>query len=209
MRAALAFIIPVYNVAADISATLTQLTVIRQLRYEIIVSDNGSSDDTVANARAAGAKVVMKPTDVRGTAGECCNRSAAATTAEVLWFIEVGVIVPELEAFADEVVSCFRAHPRTVAIVPRLVSATAHPTWAETMHYGYHSLVQLMQNRVLKTGAGSSACLIISRRWFEKVHGFNPAAVTGVADDLLRRLAYLGDIQVLWHRRALVPHRLS
>jgi rSAM/selenodomain-associated transferase 2 len=58
---------------------------------ELIVSDGGSDDSTVAVARELGARVVTGPP---GRGGQL-NRGAAATTADVLLFLHADTTLPE------------------------------------------------------------------------------------------------------------------
>jgi rSAM/selenodomain-associated transferase 2 len=65
----LSIIIPTYNEASTIAATLTHLqeNLIGQ-HYEIIISDGGSTDETVAIVQENGAKIVISP--VKGRSGQ-------------------------------------------------------------------------------------------------------------------------------------------
>lgn len=205
----IAFIIPTYNEAKRIAATVAQFKAVRHVHYEVIVSDNGSTDQTCEFARLAGATVKPLNVDVRSTIGECRNRGAAATAAEILWFIDADVQVLELEAFADEVVQYFRRHPDTVAILPRLGIYQAEATRTDRFWYGYVNLTNVIQNRILKSGAAPGDCMIVRRSAFAKVHGFNSALTTSEDHDLMRRLARLGEVQTFWHRRAeMSPRRV-
>lgn len=53
---------------------------------EIIVADNGSSDDTVARAEAAGARVVREPT--RGYGAACLAGARATRNSEIIVFLD-------------------------------------------------------------------------------------------------------------------------
>jgi rSAM/selenodomain-associated transferase 2 len=57
---------------------------------EVVVSDGGSGDDTVAVARAAGARVVAGPA---GRGGQL-NRAAAASSADILVFLHADTELP-------------------------------------------------------------------------------------------------------------------
>lgn len=82
----ISIICPVRNEAAHIEALLRRLRALRdadRLLYEIIVSDGGSTDETVALARAAGAAVL---TSSRGR-GPQLNAGASAARGNTLWFL--------------------------------------------------------------------------------------------------------------------------
>lgn len=87
----ISLIIPALNEAACLPALLAEVP--RDLLYEIIVVDNGSTDETAAVARTAGARVVSEPQ--RGY-GAACAAGVAAATGEILVFMDGdGSFVPQ------------------------------------------------------------------------------------------------------------------
>ena len=84
-------IIPALNEAECLKTLL--LEVPGALLYEIIVVDNGSTDDTAAVARAAGVQVVSEP---RRGYGYACAAGVAAASGDVLVFMDGdGSFVPQ------------------------------------------------------------------------------------------------------------------
>ncbi len=77
-------IIPVLNEAAAIAHVVRAIP--SALVDRVIVVDGGSTDGTVAAARAAGADVVMQPR--RGYGNACAAGVAAAPDADVLVFLD-------------------------------------------------------------------------------------------------------------------------
>jgi rSAM/selenodomain-associated transferase 2 len=67
-------VIPTLDAVGDLPATLAALAGARLIR-EIIVADGGSTDDTVATAEAAGARIVIAP---RGRGTQLAAGAAAA-----------------------------------------------------------------------------------------------------------------------------------
>ncbi len=82
-------VIPAWNEGAIIGSTLEVLSA--QSPDEVIVSDGGSDDATVAIARAAGARVV---TASRGRAAQM-NAGAAGAEGEVIVFLHADCRLPE------------------------------------------------------------------------------------------------------------------
>lgn len=80
----LAVIIPALNEAGNIQQLVTEVRATVQAR--IIVVDNGSSDTTAQDARAAGADVVYEPRQGYGYA--CAAGIAKARKADVLVFLD-------------------------------------------------------------------------------------------------------------------------
>ena len=76
-------IIPALNEAACIGPLLAELPA--GLVQQVLVVDNGSTDDTAAAARRAGAQVVGEP---RRGYGAACAAGVAAATGDVLVFMD-------------------------------------------------------------------------------------------------------------------------
>ena len=77
-------IIPALNEAGNIRQLAAEAR--QALPAEVIVVDNGSTDATAAEARAAGARVVHEPR--RGYGYACAAGTAAAQEAEALAFLD-------------------------------------------------------------------------------------------------------------------------
>jgi glycosyltransferase involved in cell wall biosynthesis len=87
----ISLIIPVLNEAECIGALLAELP--PEAAHEVLVVDNGSTDDTAAIARGAGVRVVSEP---RRGYGYACAAGAAVASGEVLVFIDGdGSFLPE------------------------------------------------------------------------------------------------------------------
>ncbi len=94
-------VIPTLDAAADLPATLAELAGAR-LIGEIIVADGGSSDDTVAIAGAAGARIVRAPKG-RGTQ---LAAGAAAASGDWLLFLHADCrLAPGWEAAVEAFVA--------------------------------------------------------------------------------------------------------
>lgn len=87
----LSIIIPAFNEAEGIAATLDSLQPLRKRGVEVIVVDGGSSDDTVALARDRADQVFVSPS---GRARQM-NAGAAAARSEVLCFLHADSRLPE------------------------------------------------------------------------------------------------------------------
>ena len=72
-------VIPAYNEAAAIGAVVRDLLTSARWR-EILVVDDGSTDDTGAQAAAAGARVIRHPYN-KGNGAAASRRSTSAPTA--------------------------------------------------------------------------------------------------------------------------------
>ncbi len=89
-RPVISVIIPTKNVATSIGALVraVQSHATDAFAVEVIVSDDGSSDRTVAAAQAAGARVVALGRSQGGNPAAARNRGAAAATGDPLVFLD-------------------------------------------------------------------------------------------------------------------------
>ncbi|MEZ4770686.1 MAG: glycosyltransferase family 2 protein [Caldilineales bacterium] len=81
-----AVVIPALNEGGNIRALVEE--VCQTVPAQVIVCDNGSTDDTAAEARAAGAQVVSEPRRGYGFACAAGVRRAAAQGADVVAFLD-------------------------------------------------------------------------------------------------------------------------
>ena len=79
----ISLIIPALNEADCLAPLLAEVP--RGVAHEVIVVDNGSTDDTAGVARRCGARVVLEP---RRGYGHACAAGMAAASGEVLAFMD-------------------------------------------------------------------------------------------------------------------------
>lgn len=205
----MSFIIPTFNEAKGISATLEQFSALRRIDHEVIVSDNGSTDDTIELARQAGASVVVRPSHTKTTIGECRNHGARAASGDVLWFIDADVRLVDSVACVDEVLAYFADHPSVVGATMCITIYPEENRWIDSLIYTIFNASVYLQNRLFKTGASPGDCMVIRRRDFERIKGFRPELPTAEDFELFSRLAKVGEIAYFWHRKiAMSPRRI-
>ncbi|MEI6253414.1 MAG: glucosyl-3-phosphoglycerate synthase [Mycobacteriaceae bacterium] len=94
-------VLPALNEAPTVAAVIDTITpMVGGLVDELIVLDSGSSDDTEARARAAGARVVHREEALpeippQPGKGEALWRSLAATSGDIVVFIDSDLIDPD------------------------------------------------------------------------------------------------------------------
>jgi glycosyltransferase involved in cell wall biosynthesis len=171
------FIIPVRNDAARLQHCLRSIAAGGNASIEVVVADNGSTDESPRVARAAGATVVLLP-GVR--LGELRNRAVSAARGDVLAFVdadhEIGRewVTAALSVLSDERVAAVGAPyrpPSPATWVQRLYDRLRrHPGGQETVDW---------------LGSGN---LAVRRSVFEAVGGFDTTLETCEDVDLCRKL---------------------
>jgi glycosyltransferase involved in cell wall biosynthesis len=110
----LSFVVPARNEATGIGACVDAL--VRQgsgLRVEVIVVDNGSSDDTAAIAAAHGARVVHEP---RPGLAHARQAGLVEARAPILVYVDADTILPP--GWATAALTEFQRRPGMVAFSP-------------------------------------------------------------------------------------------
>ncbi len=191
-------IIPTYNEAKGITRMLEQFQALRGTNFELIVSDNGSTDDTKIIARSLCDKVVGLPTDVRSTIGECRNRGARAATGDIFWFLDADVQVPNTKAVQATIVEQFTHNAKLVGLLLPLGIYPGEVTLTDKFWFWLVNASVYVQNSILHIGAAPGDCQIVLRREFERVKGFKPDLATAEDFELFHRLIKNGQVKTLW-----------
>ena len=131
-------IVPTYNEAAHLPRLLKCLRAMPDVA-QIIVADGGSSDTTVAIARAAGAQLVE---GARGR-GPQQNLAAHSASGEILWFLHADCLPPRGAASqitravkAGAMGGNFRVRFAARGLAPRLFEGIARVQRARGVYYG-------------------------------------------------------------------------
>ena len=173
-------IIPVRNDARRLAVCLRSLSEVDYAAdcFEVIVVDNGSRDDTVEVARAAGARVLSHP-DLR--VGALRNRGVQAARGEILALVDSDHEVPPgwLGAGVSELV----ADP-SLNMVGSPCLAPPLGTWVQQV-WQLHRLRNNERRRVDWLGAGN---LFVRKHDFDRIGGFDETLVAAEDVDLCVRL---------------------
>jgi rSAM/selenodomain-associated transferase 2 len=170
----LSIVIPTLDAAAVLPATLAALAGNAAVR-EVVVADGGSADDTVAIARAAGARIVAAP---RGRGPQLAAGAAAASGGWLLFLHADCRPAPGWEA----AVAAFVAAPEAAGRAGYFALLLDDP------HPAARRLERIVawRCRVLALPYGDQG-LLIARALYDRVGGY--AALPLMEDvDLVRRL---------------------
>jgi cellulose synthase/poly-beta-1,6-N-acetylglucosamine synthase-like glycosyltransferase len=178
----LSVIIPVRNDAARLAICLASLRRQQsQLSLEIVVVDNGSTDDSTRVAEAAGARVVQMP---NGRVGDLRNAAASAATHDVLGFVDADHEVGPswLTAASDAITQ------PNVGAVGALYLAPPEGTWVQQL-YGVLRGRSVGTREVEWLGSGN---LVVRAEAFRQVGGFDTSLEACEDVDLCIRLRGAG-----------------
>ena len=178
-------IIPAKNEEHNIKNCLESIFAVdyNPAQYEVIVVDNGSTDQTVAMAKELGARTFIQP-DL--TISGLRNYGSAAAKGKVLVFLDADCTaktdwLTEAARYLEASdVACFGSPP----IVPDAA------TWVQKAWYA----VRKRNNQVETVEWLESMNMFIPKQQFDQVHGFNEDLVTCEDYDLSVRLKPFGRI---------------
>lgn len=173
--------IPVRNDSVRLKVCLSSLSKCT-VGSEIVVVDNGSTDDTRFVASSMGARVVVEP---ELKVGALRNRGVAVCSGQVLAFVDSDHEVPE-----DWIESGTRAlelSPEVVAVGAPCLPPT-DGTWVQSV-WSIHRLRGPNREEVAWLGAGN---LFVRRSAFLEVGGFSEDLIASEDVDLCYRLKERG-----------------
>jgi glycosyltransferase involved in cell wall biosynthesis len=184
----LSIVIPVKNDASGLSSCLQsiQRAANERVSYEVLVVDNGSSDESVAAARQHGAKVLLAP---EVTVSTLRNLGAKEAKGDVLAFIDADCTVAEtwfeaLEPYLDNhSVICFGSPPT----IPEKA------TWVQSCWYQIRRKNAPTEEAVT-TEWLESMNMFVRRDVFWKIGGFDEDMITCEDYDLCMRLQGHGSL---------------
>jgi glycosyltransferase involved in cell wall biosynthesis len=178
-------IIPAKNEQANIGRCIDSILSVDwdKSRYEIIVIDNGSTDQTVEIARGKGASVHVKP---ECTISGLRNFGARLATGDILVFLDADCTVDRSwlsessRYLSQKEIACFGSPPR----VPD------HSTWVQRAWFQ----VRLKKEPVGETEWLESMNMFIRGEAFALCGGFNESLVTCEDYDISLRLKAFGKV---------------
>lgn len=205
--------IPAYNCSASISQTLDSVLGQTYQVCEVLVMNDGSTDDTASVLKSYGPRVTVL-TQKNAGASVARNALSARATGDIVAFLDADdVWHPEYLATQVEL---FRAYPDAVAAFTNHVNFLSRDTiqWNDTGMLDSTRDTQLLMPRLFvekylsATGmfASMSFCSV-SKQVLERI-GPSPFQANGAEDSYLFHLAVLFG-PVAYSSRALVAYRIA
>ncbi|MBF2026654.1 MAG: glycosyltransferase [Oscillatoriales cyanobacterium C42_A2020_001] len=163
----LSIIVPVFNGGNNFRQCLQSLSLVADQVLEIIVVDDGSTDDSRLWAEQVGAKVVQFPSP--GGPARARNWGAEIATGEILFFVDADVTVtPETIA---QIRTVFRDRPNMDALIGSYDDKPGAPNFLSQYKNLFHHYTHQISDENASTFWG--ACGAIRRAVFWAVGGFD------------------------------------
>ena len=207
MTAGISIVIPTLDEAAVIGGTLRQFAGVRgRLPLEVIVSDDGSADETVAIARPLADVVIENATGRRGRSG-ALNRGARRARHEILVFLDADLRIDPLPEFLAEALEVFEGDPDVVGGMMDFFVFTEEATAAD--RWTHRAWNGVMRGVLAATGIGiSTPGFQMGRRAaFERIGGFDESLRLTQDVDYSLRLSRVGRIHYFGRARILESPR--
>jgi glycosyltransferase involved in cell wall biosynthesis len=197
----LSIVIPTLKEGGFLDRTLKNFNDL-QIPHELIVSDGGSTDETLAIARRYTDKIVVWDKPRRQTFGEAKNAGAALAQGEYLVFIDADVIIPKPQAFFTELLAEFQKKPQVVALtVPLKVlpdyARRGDRFFMEPLNFWY-----FVSNNIFRYGNASGEFQMMRATTFKTVGGYREDLLGGEDTDMFNRLSKHGRTLLYWRLSA-------
>jgi glycosyltransferase involved in cell wall biosynthesis len=175
----ISIIVPVYNGGSDFVRCLADLNASAPPPLEVIVVDDGSTDDSAQQARALGFRVLSTATPRSGPA-KARNIGAHAATGDVLFFIDADVCVqPDSVA---RVQAAFESDPELDALIGSYDDDPAHQDFLSQYKNLMHAYVH--QSAREQACTFWSGCGAVRRTVFLKHAGFDESYGRPAIEDI-------------------------
>jgi glycosyltransferase involved in cell wall biosynthesis len=192
MKPLISIVIPTLNEEKILDRTLSALKGALTLPHEIVVSDGGSTDQTVAIARRYADVVVEHASPVRGTIAAGKNAGAKAAHGMYLVFIDGDIFIPETDAFFTRAVARFTENPRLVGLIVTLNVLPEYRTFADWFFSALFNTYNRVTNNVFRSPNAPGEFQMIPAPVFEKLGGYDERIVASEDMDMFIRLSRVG-----------------
>lgn len=187
----ISIVIPTLQEERYIAATLRRIRNTLSLPHEIIVSDDDSSDGTVDIAKSL-ADTVVTYDGTRRSPARTRNAGARVARNEFILFLDADCRMPDIDSALANTLPLFHADPSLVGLAGAQWVWPEAETWRDRMVFGIDNIQNRLINNVFHRGWANGKCMLVRRKAFEHVGGFDENIVFGEDWNLFMRLAKIG-----------------
>ncbi len=210
----ISFIIPTLNEEKVLAKLINNLREIKNFSYEVVVSDGGSTDDTVAISKHLADKTVEHKDKSRQTIGGGRNAGAKAASGEFLVFLDADVCIYQPDNFFVKALSHFTNKPDLVGLGGWLRVFKESETLADRIGYGILSNRTFsFYNNWIKVGANCGEFGMVKAEVFKKIGGYREDLPVDEDRELFHRLAKIGrtytDSSLVVYHTGRRPHKIG
>ena len=189
------FIIPTLNEEKLLPILLEQIVnseISEKYDSEIIISDGGSKDKTIEEAKKYTNKIIQQKGDERQTIAEGRNSGAGIADGDIFIFIDGDIIFENINQFIRKVHRVFQKK-KYLAMTCYIKIAPSERVLSDRIFLNFYNWYFRILNNV-GVGMGRGECQIIPKKIFTEVGGYNQSLVAGEDFDLFKRIRKKGKI---------------
>ncbi len=181
-------IIPTLNEEFFLPRILASLKEQTYKDFEIVVADSNSKDKTVTIAEEHGCRVVIGKTITNPAMAR--NLGATIAQGEQLLFLDADVVLPP--TFIEEFIAVFLKKKLDGAIpFCKPINETVKNSLVSSSYNSFFWLSQFVR------AWGGGWCILVTKKMFEEIGGFDEEIVLGEDSELLLQIARRGKYQCL------------
>lgn len=189
-------VIPVLNEEKLLPSLLDNLSLIPSDKNqpEIIIADGGSSDLSKKLCENRVDKFIDVSSERVNNIASGRNAGAREARGEILVFTNADVRFARPEALLGVINEMYEMDPNLTAIAAWVETFPEEEKFPDkAFHLFYNHYFRLLN--LLKLGMGRGECIIVKKKDFETIGGFNPELPAGEDFDLFNRLIKLGNVK--------------
>jgi glycosyltransferase involved in cell wall biosynthesis len=193
----ISIIIPTLNEEKLLPRMLQQFNkeLIKKYDIELVLSDGGSRDRTLAIAKADAHTVVENAEGIKQTISLGRNIGARHAKGAVFVFLNADTRIKDIDRFFRRIHEEINVN-RIVAVTCSVEVYPEEQRLSDKLYHGFYNWLFYMMNQV-GMGMGRGECHVMKREIFDKVGGYAVGIAAGEDYDLFRRLEKLGRIKFL------------